>query len=324
MSTSLETLKTLANDVLTLEANAVTALKSRIDDGFKKSCELILECSGRVVVTGMGKSGHIGGKIAATLASTGTPSFFVHPGEASHGDLGMITAGDVVLAISNSGETDELLTIIPIIKRLGVPLISMTGNRGSSMAKQSDVNLDISVEAEACPLRLAPTSSTTATLALGDTLAVCLLKIRGFTAEDFARSHPGGKLGRRLLLTVSDVMHADADIPQVGPDTLMSDALVEISQKGLGFTTIVDQGTLVGVYTDGDLRRSFENPVDIHSTPIREQMITPCTSIHVNALAVDALNLMEEKGISALPVLSSDEKLVGAINMHDLLRAGVV
>ncbi len=324
MSLDLDTLKTLAEDVLTLEANAITALKERIDDDFAKSCELILGCSGRVVVTGMGKSGHIGGKIAATLASTGTPAFFVHPGEASHGDLGMITAGDVVLAISNSGETDELLTIIPIIKRLGVPLISMTGNAQSSMARQSDVNLDISVEAEACPLRLAPTSSTTATLALGDTLAVCLLKIRGFTAEDFARSHPGGKLGRRLLLTVGDVMHAGEDVPQVSPDTLMSDALVEISQKGLGFTTIVDNGRLKGVYTDGDLRRSFESPIDIHTTPIREQMISPCTSIHVDALAVDALNLMEEKSITALPVVDEQDQVVGALNMHDLLRAGVV
>ncbi len=325
MSLSLATLKDLAEEVLTLEANAILALKNRIDDSFVQSCELILQCQGRVIVTGMGKSGHIGGKIAATLASTGTPAFFVHPGEASHGDLGMITAGDVVIAISNSGESHELLTIIPIIKRLGVPLISMTGKANSSMAKQADVNLDISVEEEACPLRLAPTSSTTATLAFGDTLAVCLLKTRGFTAQDFARSHPGGKLGRRLLLTVNDIMHKDENIPKVPPDTMMSDTLIEISQKGLGFTTITDPaGTLVGVYTDGDLRRSFTSPFDIHSTSIKEQMISPCTSIHADALAVDALNLMDNKGISALPVTDINNHVIGALNMHDLLRAGVV
>lgn len=322
---NLDDLRQLAHEVIDTEASAVSALKQRIDEDFLSACQLILNCRGRVVVTGMGKSGHIGSKLAATFASTGTPSFFVHPGEASHGDLGMITDEDVVIAISNSGETDELLTIIPMIKRLSVPLITMTGNRDSRMAVQASVNLDISVAKEACPLNLAPTSSTTATLALGDTLAICLLEMRGFTADDFARSHPGGKLGRRLLLRVADVMHSGKETPKVTPQTLLKDSLIEISRQGLGFTAIVSEtGELKGVYTDGDLRRCFEHPINIHNTLISEVMTSPCTSIRSDALAVEALNTMEEKSISALPVIDKDNQLVGAINMHDLLRAGVV
>ena len=320
-----EQLKTLAQEVIEIEGAAVLALCDRIDADFVRACELMLDCDGRIVVTGMGKSGHIGGKLAATLASTGSPAFFVHPGEASHGDLGMITEKDVVLAISNSGETDELLTILPLIKRLHIPLISMTGNPQSRLAQQATVNLDIGVEKEACPLNLAPTSSTTVTLALGDALAVSLLKIRGFTADDFARSHPGGKLGKRLLLSVGDIMHTGDAIPIVSEDILLSDALMEISSKGLGMTTVVSgNGKLVGVYTDGDLRRTLDQQLDIHNTSISAVMTSPCQSIGADALAVDALNLMEDKAINALPVVNDDNTVIGALNMHDLLRAGVV
>lgn len=315
----------IAIEVLDLEANAVRALCERIDGGFVRACELMLACQGRIVVSGMGKSGHIGSKIAATLASTGSPAFFVHPGEASHGDLGMITFQDVVLAISNSGETDELLTIVPIIKRLGVPLISMTGNPRSRLAQQADVNLDISVEKEACPLNLAPTSSTTATLALGDALAVSLLKIRGFTADDFARSHPGGKLGRRLLLAVGDVMHRGEAVPSVAPQTPLRDALEEMSRKGLGFTTVTDaEGRLLGVYTDGDLRRTLDHGIDVRTAPVGSLMTTPCQATTAETLAVEALNLMEERKINALPVVDAEGRVIGALNMHDLLRSGVI
>jgi len=320
-----EQLKTLAQEVIDIEGKAVLALHDRVDADFVHACELMLACEGRIVVTGMGKSGHIGGKLAATLASTGSPAFFVHPGEASHGDLGMITDKDVVLAISNSGETDELLTIVPIIKRIQIPLISMTGNPQSRLAQQANVNLDISVEKEACPLNLAPTSSTTVTLALGDALAVSLLKIRGFTADDFARSHPGGKLGKRLLLSVGDIMHTGDAIPLVNKGIMLSKALVEISNKGLGMTTIVDdQNKLVGVYTDGDLRRTLDLQLDIHKTAISSIMTHPCQSISAESLAVDALNLMEDKAINALPVVDDNNNVTGALNMHDLLRAGVV
>jgi len=320
-----EQLKILAQEVIEIEGKAVLALQNRVGADFVRACELMLACDGRIVVTGMGKSGHIGGKLAATLASTGSPAFFVHPGEASHGDLGMITDKDVVLAISNSGETDELLTILPIIKRIQIPLISMTGNPQSRLAQQATVNLDISVEKEACPLNLAPTSSTTVTLALGDALAVSLLKIRGFTADDFARSHPGGKLGKRLLLSVGDIMHTGDAIPQVTKDILLSQALAEMSKKGLGMTTVVDeQNKLVGVYTDGDLRRTLDQQLDIHKTAISAVMTQPCQSISADALAVDALNLMDEKAINALPVTDENNTVIGALNMHDLLRAGVV
>ncbi|MGV6816274.1 MAG: KpsF/GutQ family sugar-phosphate isomerase [Thiotrichales bacterium] len=320
-----EQVKALAREVIEIESRAVAALGHRINGDFVSACEHLYDCKGRIVVTGMGKSGHIGGKIAATLASTGSPAFFVHPGEASHGDLGMITDQDAVLAISNSGETEELLNIVPIIRRQSVTLISMTGNRESRLARQATVNLDISVEKEACPLNLAPTSSTTVTLALGDALAVSLLKIRGFTAEDFARSHPGGKLGRRLLLNVSDVMHDGEAIPCVLPGTSLKDSLMEMTAKTLGFTAICDANrTLIGVYTDGDLRRSLDKGIDINLASIDTEMTAPCQSISPDALAVDALNLMESQKINALPVTDGSNRLVGAVNMLDLLRAGVV
>jgi arabinose-5-phosphate isomerase len=285
----------------------------------------MLACEGRIVVLGMGKSGHIGGKIAATLASTGTPAFFVHPGEASHGDLGMITGRDVVLAISNSGETAELLTILPLIKRLGVPLVTLTGNASSTLARAADVNIDVSVAQEACPLGLAPTSSTTATLVMGDALAVSLLEARGFTAEDFARSHPGGRLGRRLLLLIRDIMHTGTAVPKVTEDVLLGDALVEMTRKGLGMTVVVDgAGRLCGIFTDGDLRRILDRRIDVHRTTIGEVMTRPCKSAAADMLAAEALKMMEQYRINALPVIDGDGLLIGAFNMHDLLRAGVV
>ena len=318
-------LKALGRAVVETERAAVDALLPRIDDDFVRACDLCLACRGRIVVTGMGKSGHIGSKIAATLASTGSPAFFVHPGEASHGDLGMITAEDVVIAISNSGETEELLTIVPIIRRLGVPLIAMTGNPASSLAREAEVNLDISVEKEACPLGLAPTASTTATLVMGDALAVALLEARGFTADDFARSHPGGRLGRRLLLHVADIMRRDEQLPRVGPETRLDQALLEISRKGLGMTAIVDeQNRVIGVYTDGDLRRSLDQRIDIHETEVGQVMTHPCRTARPDMLAVEALKLMEDHRINALPVGDEEGRMIGALNMHDLLRAGVV
>lgn len=308
-----------------IERSAIEALEGRIDGQFSRACEIILACKGRVVVTGMGKSGHIGNKIAATLASTGTPSFFVHPGEASHGDLGMITSQDVVIAISNSGSTAEVVTIIPLIKRMGAPLISMTGNPESVLAREAEAHLDVRVAEEACPLGLAPTASTTATLVMGDALAVALLEARGFSAEDFAFSHPGGALGRRLLLRVSDIMHTGDQIPVVREGTLLREALIEISRKGLGMTTVVDsEGRLTGVFTDGDLRRTLDRAVDIHSTPIEAVMTRNGKTIGAEHLAAEALNIMEGLKINALPVTDEAGDLVGAINMHDLLRAGVI
>jgi arabinose-5-phosphate isomerase len=308
-----------------IERDAIDALLQRVDDSFVKACEVIMACKGRVVVTGMCKSGHIGNKIAATLASTGTPSFFVHPGEASHGDLGMITGQDVVLAISNSGNTSEVLTILPLFKRMGAPLISMTGNANSTLAREAVANLDISVDVEACPLGLAPTSSTTATLVMGDALAVALLEARGFSAEDFAMSHPGGTLGRRLLLRVTDIMHSGDQIPSVHEDTPLSGALLEMSRKGLGMTTVVTaSGKLCGLFTDGDLRRTLDRPIDIHTTAIRDVMTHNGRTIRDDQLAAEALNIMEEMKINALPVINRDGLLTGAINMHDLLRAGVI
>ncbi|MCW8853904.1 MAG: KpsF/GutQ family sugar-phosphate isomerase [Gammaproteobacteria bacterium] len=318
-------LKKLGLAVIETEMSAIAALKPRIDDNFADACQLLLDCKGRVVVTGMGKSGHIGGKIAATLASTGTPAFFVHPGEASHGDLGMITDKDVVLALSNSGETHELLTIVPIIKRLAVPLISMTGNSKSTLAQEADINLDISVEKEACPLGLAPTSSTTVTLVMGDALAVACLEAQGFTAEDFALSHPGGSLGRRLLLHVADIMHTDDDIPRVAANASLRDALLEMTRKKLGMTAIVDSNNkLLGIFTDGDLRRTLDKNIDIHSASINDVMTSNCKTIKKNILAAEALKVMEDKKINAIVVVDDDNTLTGAINMHDLLRAGVV
>ncbi len=319
-----EQLKNLGLAVVQTELAAVRQLEARIDDDFVKACQYCLGCKGRIVVTGMGKSGHIGNKIAATLASTGSPAFFMHPGEASHGDLGMITPEDVVIAISNSGETEELLTILPIIKRLGVPLISMTGNADSNLAREAEVNLDVSVEKEACPLGLAPTASTTATLVMGDALAVALLESRGFTSDDFARSHPGGRLGRRLLLHVEDIMHQGDELPMVAPGLMLDEALLEISRKGLGMTTIVEDNKVVGVYTDGDLRRSLDQKLDVHQTPIGSVMTRQFSAAQPDMLAVEALKLMEDKRINQLPVLDQAGELIGCLNMHDLLRAGVV
>ncbi|MBL1272608.1 MAG: KpsF/GutQ family sugar-phosphate isomerase [Oceanospirillales bacterium] len=314
-----------ALQAIRIERDAISALENRIDDHFIRACEVIMACRGRVVVTGMGKSGHIGHKIAATLASTGTPSFFVHPGEASHGDMGMITSQDVVIAISNSGNTSEVVTILPLIKRMGAPLISMTGNPTSTLAKEAVANLDVSVETEACPLGLAPTSSTTATLVMGDALAVALLEARGFSAEDFAFSHPGGSLGRKLLLRVSDIMHTGDRIPMVDEGTTLSGALLEISRKGLGMTTVVNaSGAMTGIFTDGDLRRTLDKSIDVHTTPIRDVMTRNGRTIQPDQLAAEALNVMEGLKISALPVTDENGALVGAINMHDLLRAGVI
>jgi arabinose-5-phosphate isomerase len=320
-----DALQRLALAVIETEAAAVAALAGRVDAAFSTACRHMLACEGRIVVLGMGKSGHIGGKIAATLASTGSPAFFVHPGEASHGDLGMITAKDVVLALSNSGETTELLTILPLIKRLGVPLIALTGRPGSTLACAATVHIDVSVAQEACPLGLAPTSSSTAALVMGDALAVSLLQSRGFTAEDFARSHPGGRLGRRLLLHIGDIMHTGEGVPRVPEQALLREALVEMSRKGLGMTAVVDgAGRLVGVFTDGDLRRALDRGVDVHRTGIAPVMTRGCKTAAADMLAAEGLRLMEQHKINGLLVVDAEQRLVGALNMHDLLRAGVV
>jgi arabinose-5-phosphate isomerase len=315
-----------ARRVFAIEIAALQALQSRLDDSFAQACRLLLACRGRVVCTGMGKSGHVARKIAATLASTGTPAFFMHPGEASHGDLGMVAAGDVVLALSNSGEAEEILTIVPVLKRQGNPLVAMTGRPGSTLARHAQVHLDAAVGEEACPLGLAPTSSTTAALVLGDALAVSLLEARGFTAEDFARSHPAGALGRRLLVMVSDVMHGAADAPKVGPDATLSAALMEMSRKRLGMTAVVDDaGRVLGVFTDGDVRRAFDDAaVDARSTPVKDLMGRNPKTIGPHQLAVEAARLMEEHKINGLLVVDDERRLVGALNIHDLLRARVV
>ena len=313
-----------ARAVIETEQQAVSDLKQRIDGHFVNACLLLLECSGRVVVLGMGKSGHIGHKIAATLASTGTPSFFVHPGEAGHGDLGMITREDVVIALSNSGETSEIITLLPVIKRLNIPLIALTGNPASTLGKAAAVCLDVSVTREACPLGLAPTASTTASLVLGDALAVALLEARGFNAEDFARSHPGGSLGRRLLC-VSDVMHRGTEIPRVDEKTVLSRTLLEMSAKGLGMTAVLnEQGKVSGIFTDGDLRRTLDSGFDIHTTTTVEVMTKNARTISATCLAAEALRMMEDYRINALLVLDEDRQLVGVLNMHDLLRTQVV
>ena len=315
----------LGKSVLKTEAEAVEALIERIDDDFARACEIMLHCSGRIIVIGMGKSGHIGGKIAATLASTGSPAFFVHPGEASHGDLGMITAIDTVLALSNSGETHEILTILPLIKRLAVPLISLTGNPASTLAKAADINLNVSVRIEACPLELAPTSSTTACLAMGDALALALLQARGFTAEDFARSHPGGSLGKRLLLMIEDIMHKGDGVPRIRQGASLRDALLEITQKKLGMTAIVDeQDHIIGIFTDGDLRRTLDQGVDFRNATIDEVMTRNCKVARPDMLAAEAIQLMEKYKINALLIENDDHILVGALNMHDLLRSGIM
>ncbi len=318
-------LKQLATAVIDTELSAIAALRDRIDDAFLRACEFMLACQGRIVVIGMGKSGHIGSKIAATLASTGTPAFFVHPGEASHGDMGMITDKDVVLALSNSGETTEILTILPLIKRLGVPLIAMTGKPASTLARCAGAHIDVSVEREACPLGLAPTSSTTAALVMGDALAVALLEARGFTAEDFAMSHPGGLLGRRLLLHVSDIMHTGDAIPAVGESALISEALFEMTNKGLGMTAVInDRQQIVGIFTDGDLRRVLSQEINLHTQPLSAFMTRHCKTGKPDMLAAEALELMQRFKINALLIIDEQEKLAGALNMHDLLRAGVV
>lgn len=308
-----------------MERNAIDALLSGIDHKFSQACTLILQCSGRVVVTGMGKSGHIGTKIAATLASTGTPAFFVHPGEASHGDLGMITSEDVVIAISNSGSTSELLTILPLIKRKGSHLISMTGDSDSQLARQAHVNLDISVGQEACPMNLAPTSSTTATLVMGDAIAVALLEARDFKAEDFAFHHPGGSLGRRLLLKVSDLMHTGDALPRVKQHTSLADALLEVSRKRLGMTAVVDEADrVIGIFTDGDLRRAIDQGMDIHATFIHTVMTTDCVTVLPDVLAAKALKLMEDDQINGLLIINSDNTLIGAVNSHDFIAAKIL
>jgi arabinose-5-phosphate isomerase len=315
----------LAAEVLDIESRAVDALRSRLDANFAAACELCMATPGRIVVTGMGKSGHIGNKIAATLASTGTPSFFMHPGEASHGDLGMITGQDVLLAVSYSGETDEVLTILPLVKRMGAKLLSLTGKPNSTLAKAADVHLDVSVSEEACPLNLAPTASTTATLAMGDALAVALLKIRGFTAEDFAMSHPSGSLGKRLLLRVADVMRSGSDVPKVTADVLLSEGLMEMTQKGLGMTAIVDtDDKVLGIFTDGDLRRALDAGVDVRKTLMQEIMHTKCKTTTADILAAEAVHVMEENKITGLLVTDESGRLVGALNVHDLFRAGIV
>ncbi|MDH3531746.1 MAG: KpsF/GutQ family sugar-phosphate isomerase [Gammaproteobacteria bacterium] len=315
----------LASEVLEIESRAVDALRTRLDSTFVKACQLCLETPGRVVVTGMGKSGHISSKIAATLASTGTPAFFMHPAEASHGDLGMITEQDLLLAVSYSGETDEVVTILPLVKRMGARLISITGNAKSTLAEAADAHLDVSVAEEACPLNLAPTASTTATLAMGDALAVALLKIRGFTAEDFARSHPRGSLGKRLLLRVADVMRTGVEMPAVAPDVRLKDGLMEISEKGLGMTAIVDAELhILGIFTDGDLRRALDAGVDIHATKMQEIMQTNCKTVAADVLAAEAVHLMEENKITSLLVTDERKRLIGALNIHDLFRAGIM
>jgi arabinose-5-phosphate isomerase len=317
--------KVLAKNVIKIQQQAIAELDQFIDEGFELACQLMFQCQGRVIVVGMGKSGHIGGKIAATLASTGTPSFFVHPSEASHGDLGMITADDVVLTISNSGETAEVLAIIPVLKRIGAKLIAMTGHANSTLAKLADTHVCIKVSQEACPLGLAPTSSTTATLVMGDALAVALLNAKDFTADDFALSHPGGSLGKRLLLRLSDIMHTEEKLPLVLNTAKIKDALVEMSLKGLGMTSVVNkEGQLVGVFTDGDLRRILDQRVDIHQDNIDSVMSSKPLTAKSNLLAAQALKIMEDKKINGLIIIDRNNCPVGAMNMHDLLKSGVL
>lgn len=316
----------LGRAVLQTEADSVSDLLNRVDDSFAKACRLILECHGRTICIGMGKSGHIGNKIAATLASTGTPAFFVHPGEASHGDLGMITDNDVVVALSNSGETDELLTLLPVIKRLNISLIAITGNPDSTLAETADSVLNVSVKEEACPLGLAPTSSTTAALAMGDALAIALLTTRGFKEDDFALAHPGGTLGRKLLIHVSDLMHKDNAIPTVLPNTSAHDLLIEMTEKGLGAALITDETKKkpLGIFTDGDLRRTLDSDINFKDSIASDIMTRNFTSIKQSILAAEALQIMEQRKINALPVTDDNDQLVGIINMHDLLKAKVV
>ncbi|NNC55507.1 MAG: KpsF/GutQ family sugar-phosphate isomerase [Pseudomonadales bacterium] len=310
-----------ARRTIRIEAAEIAALEARVGEEFTRACELLLNSSGRIVVTGVGKSGHIANKIAATLASTGSPAFFMHAGEASHGDLGMLTADDAVIAISGSGTTQELLALLPMIKRIGTPLVTLTGEPASPLSKAANVNIDVSIAQEACPLGLAPTSSTSATLVMGDALAVALLEARGFTAEDFAFSHPGGALGKRLLLKVADVMQAD--FPSVAPESLLGEALLEISSKGLGMTTILDNGKLLGLFTDGDLRRCVDQRIDVHKTRISEVMTSGGLTITSARLAAEALKIMQDKSITSLVVVDNEDKPCGVVHLHALIRAGL-
>jgi arabinose-5-phosphate isomerase len=313
-----------AKAVIAIEKNALEDLENKIDGEFVKACELISQCSGKVIVIGMGKSGHIGNKIAATLASTGTPAFAVHPAEAGHGDLGMISRNDVVIAISYSGESDEISMILPVIQRAGVKIISMTGNYSSSIAKAADIHIDVGVKKEACPHNLAPTASTTATLAMGDAIAVSLLTMKGFTPDDFARSHPSGSLGRRLLTFVTNIMKTGDEIPLINPNATLSDALVEMTKKGLGMVIIHENMRLKGVYTDGDLRRTLEKTQNLNDLKINDVMTKDCSAILDSEPAIKAVELMDGKNINSLPVLDKNKKIVGAINMHSLMQAKVV
>lgn len=324
MTNSLNLIKS-AHAVIDAEMDAVNTLRQRLDSSFENSCKAILACKGRVIISGMGKSGHISNKIAATFASTGTPAFFVHPGEALHGDLGMITSDDVVIAISNSGTTEEVVTLATIVKRLGATVIGLSGDKNSPLSEISHYHLDIAVEKEACPLGLAPTSSTTVTLVLGDALAVALLEARGFTSEDFARSHPGGRLGKRLLVHVKDIMHTGKDTPLCLPNTSLHDAILQMTGKKLGATIIIDKADiLLGIFTDGDLRRCFEKDLDMKNITVGDVSHTDCTYTQADELAVNVLNLMQEKEITVLPVIDKSKKVIGILHMHDLLKAGIV
>lgn len=310
--------------VLTIESAAIARLKDQLDNNFDNACQLCLDCSGKIIVMGMGKSGHIADKLAATLASTGTPSFFVHPGEASHGDLGMISRSDVVVALSNSGKTEEIVSLLPILKNMGIKIIAMTGDKNSKIATASDVHIDVGVEEEACPMNLSPTASTTAALAMGDAIAVALLEKRGFSVEDFAKSHPGGSIGKKLLLLVKDIMHTDKQIPIVFQDQKLAQGLIEMSEKALGMTAVINEtGELVGIFTDGDLRRTLEANVDIQTTLMREVMTQNCITVTPNFLAVKAVEIIQDNKITSLVVIQ-ENKIVGALNIHDLFRAGVM
>ena len=310
--------------VLTIESAAIARLKDQLDNNFDNACQLCLDCSGKIIVMGMGKSGHIADKLAATLASTGTPSFFVHPGEASHGDLGMISRSDVVMALSNSGKTEEIVSLLPILKNMGIKIIAMTGDNNSKIATASDVHIDVGVEEEACPMNLSPTASTTAALAMGDAIAVALLEKRGFSVEDFAKSHPGGSIGKKLLLLVKDIMHTDKQIPIVFQDQKLAQGLIEMSEKALGMTAVINEtGELVGIFTDGDLRRTLEANVDIQTTLMREVMTQNCITVTPNFLAVKAVEIIQDNKITSLVVIQ-ENKIVGALNIHDLFRAGVM
>lgn len=313
-----------ANEVFNIEFDAIKLVQNKLDDSFNKACDLIYNAKGRAIVTGMGKSGHIGNKFSATLASTGTPSFFMHPAEAAHGDFGMTTKDDLIIAISNSGNTEEIIKLLPLIKRLNIPLITITGNKSSILAKAANVNLDVAIEKEACPHNLAPTASTTVALILGDAIAISLLKAKGFSEEDFAFSHPAGTLGRKLLLRVEDLMKKNMQIPKVSPEATLEETIMTISQKGLGMTTVTDQSNqLLGIFTDGDLRRIFTTNYNLKTTPIKTIMSTSPITINKEALATKALHIMEKYKITSLAVINEKSKIEGIIHMHDLLTAGI-